>query len=227
MGELLDCGKPVVLVNMSGSSVDLRAAQERAGALLQAWYPGSEGGRAVAQVLFGEASPSGKLPVTFYNSTEDLPDFNDYSMENRTYRYYQGTPLYPFGYGLTYGRCEAVKAEWEKRPSKDGESALLRVTVSNSGNHTEEVLQVYVKAGDTEWAPRNPALGAFQRVRLEKGETRDVTVELPMRAFTTVDKDGVRVLRGSHFEVYAGFSQPDRRSVELTGTEPVRLETTI
>lgn len=227
MGELLDCGKPVVLVNMSGSSVDLRAAQERAGALLQAWYPGSEGGRAVAQVLFGEASPSGKLPVTFYNSTEDLPDFNDYSMENRTYRYYQGTPLYPFGYGLTYGRCEAVKAEWEKRPSKDGESALLRVTVSNSGNPTEEVLQVYVKAGDTEWAPRNPALGAFQRIRLEKGETRDVTVELPMRAFTTVDKDGVRVLRGSHFEVYAGFSQPDRRSVELTGTEPVRLETTI
>ena len=90
---------------MTGSAVDLSLAQERANAVLQAWYPGSQGGRAVAQVLFGEASPSGKLPVTFYRGVEDLPDFTDYAMAGRTYRYYQGEPLYPFGYGLTYGDC--------------------------------------------------------------------------------------------------------------------------
>ncbi len=221
MSELLLMGKPVVLVNMSGSAVDLRLAQEKARAVLQAWYPGSEGGRVVAGALFGNVSPSGKLPVTFYNDTEDLPDFDDYSMENRTYRYYRGTPLYPFGYGLTYGGCRVLGAEWKKQPDSAGDFAELDVAVRNYGAGTEDVLQVYVKAEDSDWAPPNPVLGAFRRVRLERGEERSFTVRVPMRAFTTVDGQGVRGIRGKGFSVYVGFSQPDKRSVELMGAEPV------
>ena len=227
MAELLRGDKPVVLVNMSGSSIDLRLAQERAGAVLQAWYPGPEGGRAVAQALFGEISPSGKLPVTFYNDISDLPDFTDYSMEGRTYRYYRGEPLYPFGYGLTYGDCKAGSAAWNTRPHRDGGFAELNVTVRNDGCTTEDVLQIYVKAEDTDCAPPNPALAAFLRVKLEKGEERAVTVKVPMRAFTTVDERGARAIRGERFAVYAGFSQPDKRSAELTGREPVELDTVI
>ena len=221
MSELLLMGKPVVLVNMSGSAVDLRFAQEKASAVLQAWYPGSEGGRVVAEALFGKVSPSGKLPVTFYNDTEDLPDFDDYSMENRTYRYYRGTPLYPFGYGLTYGGCRVLGAVWKRQPDPAGDFAELDVAVRNYGAGTEDVLQVYVKAEDNDWAPPNPVLGAFRRVRLEQGEERSFTVRVPMRAFTTVDGQGERGIRGNGFSVYVGFSQPDKRSVELMGVEPV------
>ena len=96
-------GKPVILINMTGSAMDLKYAHEHCAAVLQAWYPGARGGRVIADILFGGISPSGKLPVTFYRDTEELPDFEDYSMKGRTYRYFTGTPLYPFGYGLTYG----------------------------------------------------------------------------------------------------------------------------
>ena len=111
---MLATGKPVILVNMTGSAVNLRTAEDHAAAVLQAWYPGGRGGRNVAAVLFGETSPSGKLPVTFYEHDKDLPDFKDYSMKGRTYRYYEGTPLYPFGYGLTYGDCVAESVAAEK-----------------------------------------------------------------------------------------------------------------
>ena len=105
MDQILECKKPVILVNMTGSAMNLSVAEEKAAAIIQAWYPGARGGKAVSDVIFGEKSPSGKLPVTFYKDTSDIPDFEDYSMKNRTYRYYTGEPLYPFGYGLTYGKC--------------------------------------------------------------------------------------------------------------------------
>nr|MCR5160818.1 glycoside hydrolase family 3 C-terminal domain-containing protein [Lachnospiraceae bacterium] len=109
MEQVLSCSKPVIVINMTGSAMDLRLADEKAAALLQVWYPGARGGLDVAGLLFGQFAPSGKLPLTFYRSTDDLPDFRDYSMENRTYRYYRGVPLYPFGYGLTYGKLEIEK----------------------------------------------------------------------------------------------------------------------
>ena len=108
---MLQTGKPVILVNMTGSAVNLRTAEDHADAVLQVWYPGGRGGANVASVLFGETSPSGKLPVTFYETDKDLPAFTDYSMKGRTYRYYEGTPLYPFGYGLTYGDCCVTEIE--------------------------------------------------------------------------------------------------------------------
>lgn len=216
---MVDTGKPVVVVNMTGSAVDLSLAQERANAVLQAWYPGSQGGRAVAQVLFGEASPSGKLPVTFYRGVEDLPDFTDYAMAGRTYRYYQGEPLYPFGYGLTYGDCQVASAA--AQPVEEG--LRLRVTLANRGPATGEVLQVYVKDTDSPWAPPHPALAAFARVELDQGQEKEVELLVPRRAFTTVDDKGVRAVRGKHFQVYVGFSQPDSRSAALLGKAPLEL----
>ncbi|MGI6254678.1 MAG: glycoside hydrolase family 3 C-terminal domain-containing protein [Acutalibacter sp.] len=218
--ELLDCGKPVVVVNMTGSAVDLRLPQEKANAVLQAWYPGARGGKAVAQVLFGEASPSGKLPVTFYNGLEDLPEFTDYTMAGRTYRYYQGEVLYPFGYGLTYGDCQVTEVTSH---AVDEEGVHLVVKVRNDGVETDDVLQVYVKPEETQWAAPNASLGTFQRVHLAKGQEQEIQVTLPQRALTTVDEDGVRQVRGNRFTVYVGFSQPDRRSEELTGRAPVQV----
>ena len=220
LAELLDCGKPVVVVNMTGSAVDLRLPQQKAGAILQAWYPGAAGGRAVAQVLFGQASPAGKLPVTFYNSVDDLPPFTDYAMAGRTYRYHQGPVLYPFGYGLTYGDCRVTGAGWEP----DGADGFrLWARVRNDGAETDEVLQVYVRPEDTPWATPNPALGAFRRIHLARGGQDRVELALPRRALTTVDEAGERRLRGRRFTLYLGFSQPDARSVALTGREPFAL----
>lgn len=221
--------KPVIFINMTGSAMDLRKAEGKAAAVLQTWYPGARGGKEIAKLLFGEISPSGKLPVTFYQSTEDLPDFDDYSMKNRTYRYYTGEALYPFGYGLTYGACSAKEMKIEKLADETGafSGVMVSVEVENTGKETEDVLQVYIKAEDDEWAVLNPVLCGFSRVKLAENERK--TVEIPVRklAFTTVDEEGVRELRGRSFRLYAGFSQPDARSEKLTGvkclTEEVAL----
>ena len=225
----LECNKPTIIINMSGSAMDLTMADERANAVVQAWYPGALGGRDVADILFGKVSPSGKLPVTFYRSTEDLPDFKDYSMKNRTYRFFEGTPLYPFGYGLTYGKC-AVKSMDVETALKDGEfdGAKVTVTVKNEGNAaTDDVVQLYVKDEGYELAIPNPCLAGFERVSLAPGEERNVTIKLEKRAFTSVDEDGNRKLFSDKFTIYAGTSQPDKRSEELTGLKCIEKELNI
>lgn len=218
-----NAAKPVIFVNMTGSAMDLRKAEEKAAAVVQAWYPGARGGKEVARILFGEVSPSGKLPVTFYQSTEDLPDFEDYSMKNRTYRYYTGEALYPFGYGLTYGACAAKEIKAEKKTDESGafDGATVSVEIENTGSATEDVLQIYIKPEDDEWAILNPALCGFKRCSLSKGEKRTEVIEIRKRAFTTVDEEGVREIRGKEFTIYAGFSQPDARSEKLTGVKCV------
>ena len=225
----LECNKPTIIINMSGSAMDLTMADERANAVVQAWYPGALGGRDVADILFGKVSPSGKLPVTFYRSTEDLPDFKDYSMKNRTYRFFEGTPLYPFGYGLTYGKC-AVKSMDVETALKDGEfdGAKVTVTVKNEGTAaTDDVVQLYVKDEGYELAIPNPCLAGFERVSLAPGEERNVTIKLERRAFTSVDEDGNRKLFSDKFMIYAGTSQPDKRSEELTGIKCIEKELNI
>ena len=136
MDQILECKKPVILVNMTGSAMNLSVAEEKAAAIIQAWYPGARGGKAVSDVIFGEKSPSGKLPVTFYKDTSDIPDFEDYSMKNRTYRYYTGEPLYPFGYGLTYGRCvvNSVTAEKVYGQEKEFKGIKLFIETENQTN---------------------------------------------------------------------------------------------
>lgn len=214
-------GKPVVLCMMAGSDIDMSYANEHFNGILQLWYPGARGGKAVAQILFGEVSPSGKLPVTFYETLEELPEFTDYSMEGRTYRYMKKKAQYPFGYGLTYSKTEVVSAEIQ---STD-QGAVVSAVVKNQGTAaTDEVVQVYVKCTDSPYAVLNPQLCAFGRVHLNPQEEVTVLMKLNDRAFTVVDEDGNRRLDGKQFEIHVGCSQPDERSVELTGIRPICIE---
>ena len=225
----LSCGKPVIVINMSGSAINLSEADDKANAVLQAWYPGAGGGRDVADILFGEVSPSGKLPVTFYKDTDDLPDFKDYSMKNRTYRYFEGTPLYPFGYGLTYGSCQAKDISVETKVTEgEIESAEVTVTVVNNGKAaTDDVLQIYVEDTGYELAIPNPCLAGFERVHLDAGQEKKVTITLSKRAFTSVDNEGERKVFSKSFKVFAGFGQPDKRTEELTGVKAVEKDVLI
>ncbi len=204
--------KPTVVILTGGSSMDVSEAQEKAGAVFLAWYPGARGGRAVAKLLFGEASPSGKLPVTFYRNEalSELPEFTDYSMKNRTYKYYGGEPLYPFGYGLSYADLvlSDLKAEREK--------AVVTVT-NKSPFPAEEVVEIYVRDDDSSDAPAHPVLAGFERIRLKAGESRSLSLALDPRAFTVVGENGQRRPGSGRWTVYAGFGQPDPRTEELSG----------
>lgn len=212
------CGKPVIVINMTGSAMDMRIHEEKASAIIQAWYPGARAGKDIAEIIYGETSPSGKLPITFYNSDEDLPDFHDYSLKNRTYRYFEGTPLYPFGYGLTYGNCKATAIT----ASGNTSNAKLTVAVKNEGDFaTEDVLQIYIKDEKSGYDVLNHRLCAFKRVSLAAGEEKKVEIDLAPRSFTTVDDNGERAIRSNAFTIYAGFSQPDARSAALTGNKTV------
>mgnify|MGYP000774043026 CR=1 FL=1 len=186
MDQILECKKPVILVNMTGSAMNLSVAEEKAAAIIQAWYPGARGGKAVSDVIFGEKSPSGKLPVTFYKDTSDIPDFEDYSMKNRTYRYYTGEPLYPFGYGLTYGKCvvNSVTAEKVYGQEKEFKGIKLFIETENQKNtETDDVLQVYIKDLDTEYAVLNPTLAAFKRIHLNGNVLSLIHISEPTRPY--------------------------------------------
>ena len=212
LNAVLAVGKPTVVLLMAGSSVDVSAAQEKADAILLTWYPGARGGRAVAELLFGDASPSGKLPVTFYRNEalDEMPAFTDYSMKDRTYRYYTGTPLYPFGYGLSYADMQLSGL------SADRESAC--VTVSNRSDFAaDEVVELYIRDNESPDAPVNPILCGFARVSLAPGESKAIRIPLHARAFTVVTQAGERVPGSGSWTLYAGFGQPDSRTEELTG----------
>lgn len=213
-------GKPVILINMTGSAMDLRFAEESFSAVVQGWYPGARGGKAIAELLFGKYSFNGKLPVTFYNDSDELPAFTDYAMENRTYRYFTGGVLYPFGYGLTYGKTEVTKAEMRD----DGEHYTITATVKNEGCVVHEILQVYVRDNESEFAVRNHSLCAFNAVSLGANETCDVEITVPKAALEIVDDTGTRRVDSRSFTFFVGTSQPDDRSAELLGTRPVAVE---
>ena len=233
--ELLEAvvktGKPVILLNMTGSAMDLRYADENVSAIMQVWYPGARGGDVIAKMLFGEIAPSGKLPITFYQDTNELPAFEDYSMKGRTYRYFEGTPLYPFGYGLTYGDvsmtkvscagCETTKAGEKMAVSLDvKENFEIKVTVSNNSDKTlQEVVQVYVKANGTDLAAYGGKLCAFKRVEVAANETKEISLCIDKKAFTVADMDGKMVVAGTDFTFSVGFGQPDARTKELTGKD--------
>ena len=216
--KVCETGKPVILVNMTGSSMDLRYADEHCAAIIQGWYPGSRGGHAIADVLLGKVSPSGKLPVTFYRSTEDLPEFTDYAMANRTYRYYTGEPLYPFGYGLSYADIQMTAAA----KSADGMTITASVK-NNSGFAADEVVQVYIKDESSPFAPIHPVLCGFERISLAAGEEKTVEIKLTKHAYTVVNDDGERVPGSGNYSVYCGFNQPDARSEALTGKKCLKI----
>ena len=218
LSKVLELQKPTVVLLMAGSSIDLRDAQEKANAVLLTWYPGAGGGKAVADILFGKVSPSGKLPVTFYHNEAlgEMPDFTDYSMKNRTYRYYTGTPLYPFGYGLTYG--DVVVSDLQA----DGDCAY--VTVENRGRATEEVVQLYLKDEASPFAPENPVLCGFLRVSLETDEAKQLMIPIDPTALTVVNEAGQRIPGSGSWTLYAGLGQPDSRTEELTGKKAISVK---
>ena len=217
-------GKPTIVVLMAGSAIDLNYAQDNCNGILLAWYPGARGGRAIADLLFGKESPSGKLPITFYKDLEGMPEFTDYSMKNRTYRYMEKEALYPFGYGLTYSDTCVTEAEVVGEVSAESD-IVLKATVKNNGTvDTDEVVQVYIKDLDSPLAVRNYSLCGFKRVSLKAGEEKSVEFTISNKAMNIVDEDGNRYIAGKHFRLFAGVSQPDTRSAELTGHKPAEVE---
>ncbi len=212
-------GKPVILLVMTGSAMDLRYANEHCNAVLQTWYPGGMGGKSIAQILFGKESPSGKLPVTIYNQLEDLPDFTDYSMKGRTYRFIEDDEkvLFPFGFGLNYSKS-VVKEVKLVKDFADSETAEVQVTIANEGERDlKDVLQLYVKTTDSELEVPNPHLADFMRVELKKGESQTVTFKVNKSTFTVVNEEGERVYDGHKGQIFVGFAGPDSRSEALTG----------
>ncbi len=204
-------GKPVVYVNCSGSAIAFASIEKQCDAILQAWYPGQGGAKALAEVLFGDYNPSGKLPVTFYASNNDLPDFLDYSMDNRTYRYFRGTPLYAFGYGLSYTSFAYGKGKLSKKSMKTNGSVTITVPVTNTGNRAgEEIVEVYVKALDYPEAPIK-SLKGFQRLSLSPGETGKAVITLDGEAFEYYDAsiDELSTRRG-RYQILYGSSSLDK-----------------
>ena len=221
LDAVLKVGKPTVIVLMAGSAIDLGDAADKADAVLLGWYPGARGGRAVAELLLGKKSPSGKLPVTFYHNSQldEMPAFTDYAMQGRTYRYFPGEPLYPFGYGLTYGDVAVTAAEAEQT----GDVIRIRATARNaSGVPTDEVVQVYCQNEGSDNAPRNPRLVGFQRIHCPANADVDVEIAVPAAALRVVDEDGNRVEEGQCV-FFVGVGQPDSRTQALTGHASVRV----
>jgi len=223
--ELLEAvhaaGTPVVLVLLSGSPLCINWADEHIPAIVQAWYPGQEGGRALAEILAGDCSPSGRLPVTFVRSMEDLPPFEDYAMKGRTYRFCDRPALYPFGYGLSYSRFRYEELKIGSETVSPGENAEASVRVTNKGDvKSGEVVQFYLSHEARPEAPLRQ-LCHFERIVLEPGESRVVRGVIRPRQMAVVGEDGLFRLKPGRIVLYAGGSQPDERSAELTGSRPL------
>ena len=206
-------GKPVVFINCSGSAVAMPWEATHLPAILQAWYPGELGGRAVGEVLFGDSNPSGRLPVTFYHGTADLPAFDDYSMSNRTYRYFGGKPLFAFGYGLSYTRFDYQGAALNASEFTPEATVKLSFTLKNSGKRDgDEVAQVYFRHVHSAVSQPKLALCGFTRVHLSEGQSTQVTVEIPLhllRYWDTARKQ--YVVEPGDYELLIGAASDDLR----------------
>ena len=210
-------GKPLVVVLMNGSALAVNWANEHANAILEAWYSGEEGGAAMADTLSGKNNPAGRLPVTFYKDIAQLPHFEDYSMANRTYRYFKGKPLYPFGYGLSYTTFSYSDLSLPQAAVNAGDPVEAAVTVTNSGKVAgDEVVQLYLKFPDVEGAPRI-ALRGFQRIHLDPGASQKVHFELKNRDLGMVTADGNPIIAGGEYTISIGGGQPDTGAPAVSG----------
>ena len=220
-------GKPVVVVLMAGSALAVNFAAERASALLQAWYPGEEGGSALADVLFGDVSPGGRLPVTFPRSLADVPAFEDYAMRGRTYRYLETEPLFPFGFGLSYTRFVYSQLELSMTEARVAEDLRLElsVTVTNAGERDgDEVVQLYVKDLESSVPVPHHELRGVERVHLLAGASLRLAFTLSAKSLSLIDDAGNRLLEPGQFRLFVGGSQPDARSAALLTSAPLSVE---
>lgn len=225
--DITKLGKPTILLLSTGSAMSINYANEHCDAIIETWYPGALGGVAAANILFGEVSPSGKLPVTFYKGVDELPEFTDYNMKGRTYRYMDHEALYPFGFGLSYSKAEYSDLKVPASVGKE-DDFTISVTVSNTGNYDmDEVVEVYIKDNESKFAVPNHSLCAFKRIALKKGESKVVEIPVKNMALTVVDDKGDRYVDSGKFTLYVGGSQPDARSVALMGAAPLTAELTV
>ena len=227
-GDLLTAlkktGKPLVVVLMNGSPLSINWANENADAILESWYSGEEGGTAIAETLAGINNPAGRLPVTFYKGVEQLPSFDDYSMQSRTYRYFTGQPLYPFGYGLSYSRFQYSDLKLSATELHEGQSLSAEVNVKNTSDRDgDEVVQVYLTFPKLNGAP-DRALAGFNRVHLAKGETRRVQISINPRDLSMVDEAGVRLTAPGNYRVSVGGGQPGTGTPGVDATFAIRKE---
>ncbi len=206
--KLVATGKPVVVVLMNGSALGVNWAEQHAKSVVEAWYPGEEGGTAVAEALAGDFSPGGRLPLTFYKSVNQLPAFEDYNMKGRTYRYFSGEPLYPFGYGLSYTNFAYSNLSFDKTSLAGTDDLTASVDVKNGGAMAgDEVVQVYLSHRKVDGAPRQELAG-FQRVHLDPGATQHVQIKIPNRSLSVVDSEGNRKILPGELSVWVGGGQP-------------------
>lgn len=224
MKEITALGKPVILVLMNGSALAVNWASDNIPAIIEAWYPGEFGGRAIADVLFGDYNPAGRLPVTFYKSVDDLPAFKSYDMNNRTYKYFKGNPLYPFGHGLSYTNFTYENLEIPHQINLN-EDIPITVEVRNSGDMDgEEVVQVYLS--HTNQNPNKPkhSLVGFERIRLSKGETKKIRFIITPKQYASISSDGKSVIQKGNITVYIGGKQPNL-SITPKGAESIEVLT--
>jgi beta-glucosidase len=229
--ELLEAatatGKPVVLVLANGSALAVNWAREHANAILESWYAGEEGGAAVAETLSGKNNPAGRLPVTFYTGVEQLPPFEDYEMKGRTYRYFEGKPLYPFGYGLSYTTFSYSGLTLPKSAIKAGDPLAAEVTVTNTGKREgDEVAQLYLVFPHVAGAPLR-ALRGFKRVHLKPGESQTLRFELRDRDLSMVTEAGTTIIVKGRYSVSVGGGQPDTEAPSVAGTFQVKGSKTL
>jgi beta-glucosidase len=214
--ELEATGRPIVFLLTSGSAMAINWEQKHADAILGVWYPGQAGGRAVADVLFGDYNPSGKLPVTFYQSVDQLPDFEDYNMAGRTYRYFNNDPLYPFGYGLSYTTFEYGKPVLEKSVMRKGKDLKLFVDVKNTGEMDgETVVQLYVRKKDRSKHDPLKSLKQFQKISLKQGEEKRLSFTVSATDLQGIDDEGQSVLHPGIYEILIGDSSATENQVSL------------
>ena len=217
LGAIASTGKPLVVVLMNGSALSVNWAQDHANAILDAWYAGEEGGTAIAQVLAGDYNPAGRLPVTFYKGVEQLPPFEDYTMTNRTYRYFTGQPLYPFGYGLSYSSFEYSGLKFSNPNLQAGSPVDVEVDVKNAGKRDgDEVVQLYITFPKIDGAPLK-ALRGFTRVHLKSGESQHVKLTLAPRDLSYVNQAGDRMVTAGDYAITVGGGQPGTSAAHAEG----------
>ena len=214
--------KPIVAIIAGGSPMNLAEVQELADAVLLVWYPGEEGGNAVADIIFGKISPSGRLPITFPKSLDQLPAYDDYTMKGRTYKYMTEEPLYPFGYGLSYTKFTYSEPKLTTQQVNKGESVKVSVNVTNSGKvKSDEVVQLYISDVEASVDVPISQLCGIKRISIEPGASQEVTFEIIPKMMELVNNEGERILESGEFKIQIGGSSPSKRAVELGATELV------
>jgi beta-glucosidase len=229
--ELLEAvakaGKPMVVVLLNGSALAVNWAQQNAKAIVEAWYPGQSGGEAIAETLSGKNNPGGRLPVTFYTGVDQLPPFDDYSMANRTYRYFKGKPLFAFGDGLSYTTFAYSHVKVSKEKLHAGDTLTVEAEVANTGAVAgDEVAELYLKLPQTDVSPKL-ALEGFERLHLNAGESKHVVFHLDPRALSEVDDKGARSVVPGHYRVFVGGSQPDGDDASGVQSKELTVEGTL